>query len=112
MIRSLPALALAVLLGACTHAEYKEAESQAFDVVASFVSAACRGCRDEGDTQCVKVPREVRQRGTDGPPPPDVIPEGLDPQTANGKGPVLILFCGPDSPPPPIWSRLIRDSRL
>ena len=61
--------------------------------------------------------REIRQRGSDGPPPPDPVPEGLDEQTAQGASPVLMIWCRgetngqgvPFPVPDAVWRNMIRD---
>jgi hypothetical protein len=87
---------------------------------AQKLSAYCDRNADQGLSQQrsrIEVRREIRQRGTDRPPPPDPIPAGLDEQTANGAGPVLMIWCrgetnGQGVPflvPDAVWRNMIRD---
>ncbi len=77
--------------------------------------AHCRRLRNL--TRTLKPIYSDNARGTDGPPPPDPIPEGLDEQTANGAGPVIMIWCEGETNgqgvlfpvPTAVWSNMIRD---
>ena len=119
MIRLAPLVALWLLAG-CASDILDDIEDQAFDKVAEKLSAHCDRIGGKSlfvQRTRIEVRREIRQRGTDGPPPPDPIPAGLDKQTANGAGPVLMIWCrgetnGQDVPfpvPTAVWRNMIRD---
>jgi hypothetical protein len=119
MIRLAPLVALWLLAG-CAGDFLDDIEDQAFDEAAEKLSAYCaRVAIDNLFVQRtrIEVRREIRQRGTDGPPPPDPIPEGLDERTAKGAGPVLMIWCegetnGQSEPfpvPTAVWRNMIRD---
>ena len=119
MIRLAPLVALWLLAG-CASDILDDIEDLAFDAVADKLSTYCARKADEGlfsQRSRIEVRREVRQRGTDGPPPPDPIPEGLDEQTANGAGPVIMIWCEGETNgqgvlfpvPTAVWSNMIRD---
>lgn len=95
---------------------------EAYDNAADKLSAYCELNKDRDlfwQRTRIEVRREIRQRGTNGPTGPNPIPEGLDEKTANGKGPVLMIWCegetnGQDVPfpvPDAVWRNMIRDWR-
>jgi hypothetical protein len=119
MIRLAPLAALWLLAG-CASDFLDDIEDKAFDSAAAKLSAYCaRSAASDLFWQRtrIEVRREIRQRGTDGPPPPDPIPAGLDEQTANGAGPVLMIWCEgetngqavPFAVPDAVWRNMIRD---
>ena len=119
MIRLAPLVVLWLLAG-CASDFLKDLEDQAFDEAAEKLSAYCDRVGGKSlfvQRTRIEVRREIRQRGTDGPPPPDPIPSGLDERTANGEGPVLMIWCRgetngqnePFSVPPEVWRNMIRD---
>jgi hypothetical protein len=108
------------LLAGCASDFLEDIEDQAFDRAADKLSAYCDRNADQGLSRQrtrIEVRREIRQRGTDGPPPPDPVPEGLDEQTAQGDGPVLMIWCRgetngqgvPFPVPDAVWHNMIRD---
>ena len=121
MIRLAPLVALWLLAG-CASDLLDDIENQAYDKAAAKLSAYCDRNAAKGlffQRTRIEVRREIRQRGTDGPPPPDPVPEGLDAQTANGAGPVLMLWCRgetngqlvPFAVPDEVWRNMVRDWR-
>jgi hypothetical protein len=119
MIRLAPIIALWLLAG-CASDFLDDIEDQAFDEAAEKVSAYCARNANRNlfwQRTRIEVRREIRQRGADGPPPPDPVPDGLDVKTANGAGPVVMIWCqgetnGQDVPflvPNPVWRNMIRD---
>ena len=95
MMRLAPLVALSLLAG-CASDFLEDIEDQAFDSAAAKLSACCERNAGQGlakQRTRIEVRRKIRQRGTDGPPPPDPVPEGLDEQTAQGEGPVLMIWC-------------------
>ena len=95
MTRLISLIALWLLAG-CATDFLDDIEDRAFDTAAEKLSDYCDRNADRGLTNQrsrIEVRREIRQRGTDGPPPPDPVPEGLDEQTAQGAGPVLMIWC-------------------
>jgi hypothetical protein len=119
MIRLASPVALWLLAG-CASDFLEDIEDQAFDRAAEKLSDYCARNADQGlsrQRNRIEVRREIRQRGTDGPPPPDPVPEGLDEQTAQGAGPVLMIWCrgetnGQGVPflvPDAVWRNMIRD---
>jgi hypothetical protein len=109
-----------LLLAGCASDFLEDLEDQAFDSAAAKLSAYCDRNAGQGLTRQrsrIEVRREIRQRGTDGPPPPDPVPEGLDEQTAQGAGPVLMIWCRgetngqgvPFPVPDAVWRNMIRD---
>ena len=118
MNRLAPLVALLLLPGCTTLLD--DIENQAFDAAAEKLSAFCARNADGSlfrQRTRIEVRREIRQRGTDGPSGPDPIPEGLDDRTANGAGPVLMIWCegetnGQNVPfevPDAVWRNMIRD---
>lgn len=114
-----PAVALLLLTG-CGGGLLDDIEDEAYDAAARKLSTFCelnRGSDLFWQRTRIEVRREIRQRGTSGPPGPDPIPPGLDERTANGQGPVLMIWCveetnGQDVPfpvPDPVWRNMIRD---
>lgn len=100
---------------------FKDLEQGAFDKAARAVSEYCEGAQTGGlfaQRTRIEARREIRQRGTNGPPTPTGI-EGLDDQTAEGDGPVVIVWCKnetdgwsqPVAVPVDAWRMLIRDWR-
>jgi hypothetical protein len=121
MTRFAPLIVLWFLVG-CASDLLDDIEDEAYDKAAKKVSAYCARNAEKDlfwQRTRIEVRREIRQRGTDGPPPPVPIPEGLDEQTANGEGPVLIIWCRgetngqgvPFPVPDPVWRNMIRDWR-
>ena len=119
MARLAPLVVLWLLPG-CASDFLEDIENEAYDRAAAKLSAYCARNADRGlvrQRTRIEVRREIRQRGTDGPPPPDPIPEGLDERTANGAGPVLMIWCrgetnGQSVPfpvPDAVWRNMIRD---
>jgi hypothetical protein len=119
MIRLAPLVALS-LLAACASDFLEDIEDQAFDRAAAKLSAYCARTADQGllrQRTRIEVRREIRQRGTDGPPPPDPVPDGLDEQTAQGAGPGLMIWCRgetngqgvPFPVPDAVWRNMIRN---
>ena len=119
MTRLAPLVALWLLAG-CASDILDDIEDRAFDKAAEKLSAYCARNAAKNlfrQRTRIEVRREIRQRGTDGPPPPDPIPEGLDERTANGRGPVLMIWCDretngqavPFPVPDAVWRNMIRD---
>ena len=119
MTRLAPLVALLLLAG-CASDLLDDIEDQAFNKAAEKLSAYCDRNAAKGlfwQRTRIEVRREIRQRGTDGPPPPDPVPEGLDEQTAKGAGPVLMIWCRgetsgqgvPFPVPSAVWRNMIRD---
>jgi hypothetical protein len=95
LTRLVPLVALWLLAG-CASDFLDDIEDQAFDRAAEQLSAYCARNTDQDlfrQRSRIEVRREIRQRGTNGPPPPDPVPDGLDEQTAQGEGPVLMIWC-------------------
>ena len=66
-----------LLLAGCAGDILDDIESQAYDKAAAKLSAYCarNAAKDlKWQRTRIEVRREIRQRGTDGPPPPDPIP--------------------------------------
>ena len=108
------------LLAGCASDFLDDIEDRAFDRAAEKLSDFCDRNADQGlsrQRSRIEVRREIRQRGTDGPPPPDPVPDGLDEQTAEGDGPVLMIWCRgetngqgvPFPVPDAVWRNMIRD---
>jgi hypothetical protein len=119
MIR-LASLSALWLLAGCAGDILDDIEDRSFDAAADKLSAYCARNASQGlfrQRSRIEVRREIRQRGTDGPPPPDPVPEGLDEQTAQGDGPVLMIWCRgetngqgvPFAVPDAVWRNMIRD---
>ena len=119
MIR-LASLVPLLLLAGCASDVLDDIEDQAYDKAAQKLSAYCARNAAQGlfrQRTRIEVRREIRQRGTDGPPPPDPVPAGLDEQTAQGAGPVLMIWCQgetngqgvPFPVPDAVWRDMIRD---
>jgi hypothetical protein len=119
MTRLAPLFALWLLAGCAGDDLLDDIEDEAYDSAADQLSDFCdRNANDLSRQRTrIEVRREIRQRGTDGPPPPDPIPEGLDEQTANGEGPVLMIWCRgetngqgvPFPVPDSVWRNMIRN---
>lgn len=97
---------LAVATG-CTADFLKNVESGAYDKAAAAVSNYCeRTDSDVINETRIEARREIRQRGTEGPAP--IFYEGLDDQTAGGKGPVVRIWCHGENVPVEVWKDLIK----
>jgi hypothetical protein len=119
MARIVSLIALWLLAG-CASDLLDDIEDQAFDRAAEKLSDYCARNANQGlfrQRSRIEVRREIRQRGTNGPPPPDPVPAGLDEQTAEGEGPVLMIWCPgetngqgvPFPVPDAVWRNMIRD---
>lgn len=108
------------LLAGCAGDMIDDIEHQSLDDTAARISAYCARNPDVDrfwQRTDIEMRREIRQRGTHGPPPPDPVPEGLDERTAEGTGPVLMIWCrghtnGEGEPfpvPASVWHNMIRD---
>jgi hypothetical protein len=102
-----------LLHAGCAGDFLEDIEDQAYDKAAAKLSAYCarNATRDLAwQRSRIEVRREIHQRGTDGPPPPDPVP---------GSGPVLMIWCQgetngqavPFLVPDPVWRNMIRDWR-
>lgn len=94
----------------------KALEHGAFDSLASIFSDYCNSVFDKGlwiQRTRIEVRREIRQSpvGRYGPSPPSKAIAGLDPNTANGKGPVVRIWCQGEAVPDVIWEQMVRDWR-
>ncbi len=95
----------------------KEIESGAYDSAAEMVSGYCERMGEAGkfvQRTRIEARREIRQRGTHGPPQPAEGIPGLDDKTAAGPGPLLLVYCAgdPDALPAVVWrERYVRDWR-
>ena len=121
-IARLAPLVVLWLLAGCVAGVVKDIEHQTYDEAAEELSAFCARNAERGrfwQRSRIEMLREIRQRGSHGPAPPDPIPEGLDERTAKGAGPVVMVWCrgetnGQEEPfpvPPAVWQNMIRDWR-
>lgn len=115
-------LAAVWLLAGCAGDILDDIEDEAYDKVAKKLSDYCELSQSRDrfwQRTRIEVRREIRQRGRNGPEGPNPIPTGLDEKTANGTGPVLMIWCqgeanGQEVPFPvsdEIWRNMIRDWR-
>lgn len=86
----------------------KHMEGKAYDRAAKAVSEYCERVTfsDVLMQERMEARREIRQRGTQGPAP--ITLEGLDDQTAGGKGPIVRIYCHGEMVPTMVWKDLIK----
>ena len=116
MKKSIPTLLLAaVLVAGCSGIgdSLKDFEGSIYDQMADWGSDYCGDVTpDEPEKYAlileerIEMSREVRQRGDNGPGPAGV--DYLDEQTANGEGPVVVIYCEGETVPKGVWKRLVR----
>jgi hypothetical protein len=116
-------LAGALLLAGCASSTQKPEkdfakalERGAYDNVSEMVSGYCNTVWDKGlriQRTRIEARREIRQssKGHGGPKPPEAPIPGLDAKTAEGKGPLLRIWCQGEQVPDVIWEDMVRDWR-
>lgn len=103
-------IAVVVFLSGCSTLDktLKRLESRAYDAAAESASQYCqRTENDLGRIERNQARREIRQRGHHGPNGPK-RGNGLDGQTAYGRGPVVRVYCQGDTVPAEVFKDLER----
>lgn len=90
-----------------THDFLKQIEGKAYDSAAKSLSQYCNNLTGPiAAEERKQAAREMRQRGDHGPNGPGAIITGLDDQTANGRGPVVRIWCEGETVPFGVWESL------
>lgn len=89
----------------------KRFEHRLFDAAANALGKVIKAAEQSGDLDrfMVEFRREIRQRGNRGPAGPLRPVPGLDQKTAEGDGPVIMVWARGSTVPDEVWPTLVRD---